>query len=189
MSQIYVIEGVDSCGKTTICKRLSKLMGWKYISTPSGIFKKTFPEVEKFGDEQIGFTYLLSALLYTTYLMKKESKKEIIICDRYYPTILAYSKAINFNQDFVDLKKIPIVKPNKIIHIYVNYKKIKKRLKNKNHPSVDELTMMKKEGFYNTLVNEYRKYCDLEIDATNLSIDEVIKKVNYLILDSKSKGL
>lgn len=182
IDKIYVIEGVDSCGKTTICKELSKRNKWIYISTPSGIFKKHIRQIERLKDNYLSFIYFLSSVFHTSYLIRKEiEKKNIIICDRYYPTLKAYSKAINMFQDFINLKKLPIIKPTKIIHLYVDYQKIKERLEHKKNCSLDELLIIKNKKFYNDLVREYRKECDIEIDATNLSIEKIVKKIQEIL--------
>jgi thymidylate kinase len=180
-TKFYVIEGVDACGKTTICHELSKLNNWKYICTPTGFFKKQINEIEKLGDKPLAFSYFLSAVLNTSYLIKKDKYMKTIICDRYYPTLKVYYNAINFSQDFINLKNIPIVKPDKIIHIYVDYKKIKERLKHKKLLSVDELKLIKNKKFFDRLVEEYRKECDIEIDATNLLVNEIVEKIQTIL--------
>ena len=125
----------------------------------------------------------LSAVLNTSYLIKKDIKNQkTVICDRYYPTLKVYYNAINFSQDFINIENIPIIRPDKIIHLYVDYKKIKERLKNKKSLSVDELKLIKNKIFYDRLVEEYKKECDIEINATNLSINEVVKKLQNILI-------
>jgi len=179
MLPVYVIEGVDGCGKTTICKKLAKIKGWKYISTPSEKIKINLKKIELSKDEYLGFVYLLYAIFNTSHIIKKCRKK--IICDRYYPTIISYSKALNFKQNFVILEKLPIVKPTKIFHIYVDYKVIKERLLKKKNLNLDELRLIKDRKFYDSLIKEYRKLCDIEINATDLAINQVIKKIESFL--------
>ncbi len=181
MFPIYVLEGVDSCGKTTICKKLAKMKSWKYISTPPQDLKRPLSHIEKSKDKYLGFFYLLYTLFNTSDIIKKNRKKRTVICDRYYPTIISYSKALNFNQNFIILKDLPIIKPTKIFHIYVDYGKIKERLMSKKDLNPDELKIIKDKRFYDSLVKEYRKLCDVEIDATNLSIKEIINKIETFI--------
>lgn len=181
-TKIYVIEGVDACGKTTACEELSKLNNWEYIRTPAGFFKEQINEIEKLGDKPLSFSYFLSAVLNTSYLIKKSiKKKRTILCDRYYPTLSVYYNAINFSQNFVNLENLPIIKPNKIVHLYVSYKIVKERLGQKKSLSVDEAKLIKNKKYYDRLVEEYRKECDTEIDATYLSVNEVVKKLQAIL--------
>jgi len=177
-----VIEGVDASGKTTVCKTLSNRNEWKYLRTPTGIFREYNYKIEKLGDKPLAYIFFLSAILNTSYLIKKNLKyQKTIICDRYYPTLIAYYNAINYIQDYVNIKNLPLIKPNKIVHLYVSYHKIKERLAHKKSLSIDELKLIKNKFFYNRLVEEYRKECDIEIDATNLSVSEIVQKLHTIL--------
>jgi len=181
-NKFYVVEGVDSAGKTTICEKLARENCWKYISTPIGLFKKHMRRIEKMGDAYLSFIYFLGAVFNTSYLIKKEIKKrKTVICDRYFPTLLVYSRATNLIQHFVNLKKLPILKPTKILHLYVDYKKIKKRLSRKVNLSIDESMILKNKQFYDNLIKEYREECDIEVNATNLTVNKLAKRIQKIL--------
>ena len=181
MHKLYVLEGVDSVGKTTLSSALSKQHKWKYLSTPGTDFKKQLTYAEQSNDDNLGFLILTSAILYSSNILQKEIKTNTIICDRYYPTIYAYAKAKNFIQKYLLLKKLPIIRPNKIIHLFVEYDVIVARLKKKRNINVDEKRIITDKSFYLKLVNEYRKHCDIEIDITHMNITECVKKLNIIL--------
>ena len=76
-----MIEGVDASGKTTLCKVLSNRNKWKYLRTPTGIFREYNYKIEKLGDKPLAYIFFLSAILNTSYLIKKNLKyqKTIIV--------------------------------------------------------------------------------------------------------------
>jgi len=179
--KVIIVDGVDSSGKTTICKMFSKCHNWEYISTPSGDLKNKLKELDMKRNQMTGFICLLLSVFETSDKIK-ESKSNII-CDRYYPTLFSYSEALKFNNEFINLDKLPIVKNNLFVHLYVDYRTIKNRLLNKKERTYDEELILKDKSFYDSLVKSYRKICDVEIDATNLNEKEVLNRLYSLVSD------
>jgi len=179
MRKVFVLEGIDGCGKTSTCKAIAEKNKWTYLSTPMDSFKN-INLIEELGDYPLSYCYFLSAVLYTSHQIKKNFNKTII-CDRYYPTLQIYYASHGYNQNFVDFSKLEIDKPDKLIYLHVDYNTIKNRLKQKANLGVDERRILKEKSFYERLVKGYRKLCGIELNTTNLSLEEVISKVEKLL--------
>jgi thymidylate kinase len=180
--RILVVEGVDGCGKTTACRALSRRNGWKYARTPVGVFKEHINDIERLGDHALAYSYFVSALLNTSYLIKKDvDALRTVICDRYLQTLSVYFEAIGYRQEFIDTNKLPILRADITVHLYVDYERILERLGKKRALSVDETRLRSDRGFYERLVAGYRRECGIEVDATDLSIDQVVGRLESLL--------
>ena len=178
MAKIIIVDGVDCTGKTSVCKMFSKEYNWQYLSTPSGELKNKLKELDKSGNQMTGFICLLLSVFEISDKIKEIRSN--IICDRYYQTLISYSKALKFSNEFIKLDKLPIEKGDLSVHLYVDYETIRNRLLKKNELNYEEELLLKDKSFYDSLVKSYRAICDTEIDATNLTEKEVLNKLNSL---------
>src|SRR5580658_8725521 len=88
---IYVLEGVDAVGMTTICRLLAEMRGWEYHSTPAGPFALEFGRFAEHRDPWANYYLYLASILYTS--RRLQIRSAVAICDRYFQTLAAYSAA------------------------------------------------------------------------------------------------
>lgn len=166
-----VIEGIDGCGKTFLCKKLAKENDWVYIKTPP----KSISSKIKCKTELEELNRYKKGLLFNAKIIEKKlAKGKTIICDRYYGTYLVDCARLGEKLDF-DLEKV-LPKPTKIIHLIASWETIVKRLKKRRIRSELENDLISDKRAYERLVGEFRKLGYEE--RKNESLDQIINLVN-----------
>jgi len=115
---LVVVEGVDGCGKGTQLEMLSKIEGCKIFKYPTPKFKMLNDYLEKKIqlDPKALFLLFLSDIANEQKEVEEESKKTLVILDRYVFSTIAYEKdGIDFEQAKKIVGDIGFLKPDKII--------------------------------------------------------------------------
>ena len=137
---LIVLEGIDQCGKTTV----SKLLKDKLLSLNLKTIIQTFPDKSTFIGDIIN-SYLHnntklspqeSHLLYSlnrhekkNFIQSKLEEGNIIICDRYVHSGIAYSLANGLDYSFCVNTEKYLIKPDLIFYFDISLTETEKRRK------------------------------------------------------------
>jgi len=186
-----VIEGVDGAGKTTIAKRISTVIGGKYIKSPPEPFAMIKQRVLETATPVARFTYFISSNVQISALAKRLLNETHVVSDRYIWSTLAYHAAIE-NISPIELKKMvmPLVRvikmPDYVIFLTVSREAQLQRLKGRLDDELQRSLLMS-DQFQRRLRQAYRSvksFFDvkwIEIDTSRKSISGVIRTVEQII--------
>ncbi|MBS3061290.1 MAG: AAA family ATPase [Candidatus Diapherotrites archaeon] len=179
-SSFFVLEGVDGVGKTTVARKISALKGWSYVSTPSAELKQRRSMSLRDDNGFLNLVFYLEAVVDTSARVKKRGKKNII-CDRFFPTLVVDAYERKMPGVLRILENISLEKPTLSIHLYADYKTVKKRLKMRSHLTRDEKRLLVNRRFFDSMVSDFRELCDVEIDTSNQTVEQSVNEVLRLV--------
>lgn len=190
MSKLFLFEGIDGAGKTTVAKVLAKKWSAVYLQEPGkekvrklirrAILQKIDPLTE---------VLLFLAARRETYLEIKKylSKKKLVFLDRSFPSTLAYQlKAKNLEkiwpiEEFLAFDHLVRfhLEPELIFIFDLPVKIAWQRIKRKKTKFEEKKLLTKVRKAYLSLASKYH----WQIVPANLSLTEVIKLVDKQIKD------
>ena len=94
---IFVFEGIDNTGKTSICEKLAKDYSYPHFSFPTENFKKTWFSSGKIKDvnDVVRESLLISNRAEYYSQIKDASRSNHVIIDRFVHSGIAYAKAVS----------------------------------------------------------------------------------------------
>ncbi|MGL5625861.1 AAA family ATPase [Cetobacterium sp.] len=173
------IEGIDGSGKTTVGTALAEKLGYKFISKPMSEiigkeeYKNCVPKLNKNQNE------LVKSLFYACGNAYSLGLNENIVVDRHLLSNYYHNFGEN-NKKLFDVLIEILGKPDLTVLLYCKNTIRQKRMIDRNPEDKDieevfkfnEVELKKMKDF----LNKY-KFNYIEIDTTNLTIEETIKKI------------
>jgi pyruvate kinase len=191
---IIAIEGIDGSGKTTIARRLAMVLDATYISTPPVPFKdhqNFFEENDR--DILARFFYYLGSLWESWMYIEVESRKKIVLLDRYLLSTKIYHQVLLSERDLTKVYIIDdaintIAPPAADINILLEVSEefVIERLKNKKQKQFDE-NLEKDRNFQAKLAEKFRSESDFIINTNNKSVEEIVAECVIIINKFKLK--
>jgi dTMP kinase len=170
-----VFEGLSGSGKTTIAKKIAKMIGGIYYKTPPYPFSTIRNKIDKYCDYDSRFLFYLSSVNYASKNIEKLLESKPVVCDRYILTTICFHKVLGVNVNNI---KLSIIKPDFTFLITCKENERRKRIIYRGLTYNDKMEIkLKTDKFF---LSEYRKYNLLEID-NSYSIDKTIKKIFDII--------
>ena len=178
------IEGMDGVGKTTICRELSKRLGYEFIEKPLHFifddegsvsnYRRISKKVNE--NENRNFTAWYYGLN-NIYLYEK-FKDQNIITDRHIVSNYCWSGS-SYNMDIYNLILKKIGKPTITIILYAKPEAILSRLKGRNAHDPDIKKLDKSEKAYEKMIYfcELKKLDYIIVDSTGKTVDEVVEEI------------
>lgn len=167
-----IISGTPGCGKTSITKELSELIGAKFISLNEIAVSNEF----SFDYDKERKTYIVDFEIFVPYILKKikEIKKDnpkFLIIESHFSDVIP--------NKFIDWAFILRCDPDELI----------KRLKEKNFETKKIMENVQAEILGNC-VNYFLKKKIIsplfEIDTSNLSVNDVAKIIMSIVIDNQN---
>lgn len=121
---LYVFEGVDGTGKTTLCTNISKELGIIYYRATPPFHSILRPLVNEKCPPLIRFWYYQFGNWYTYFKLKKQLRRTDVIIDQYvYGTTAFHSVSLNKKLQLPRL----FIQPKKVIYLYASWVEIDHR--------------------------------------------------------------
>lgn len=185
MHEFIVLEGLDGIGKSTIGKKLSEIMGARFVETPMGdfellkknIFKKTF---------DIQFLYFMASNLDASYEIKKMTEDSPVICARYlYTTIVAYCTYTGATLEQTMKKAAPfmqnLIMPDQTIVLHVSETGWHQRMLGRGGFDANDRRLLENRKYRSRAVQIYDVLVEkegwLKFDTTGRTIDECVSEL------------
>jgi thymidylate kinase len=92
-NQFVSIEGLSGSGKTTVATLLAKELRGTYYRTPPELFAAIRKEVDGRGSSVARHLYYCAGIAQAAWDISETLKHRSVVCDKYLPTVLAYSRA------------------------------------------------------------------------------------------------
>lgn len=174
-----VIEGIDGVGKTTCAKSIADKMNAFLYKTPSGIFEKTRKEIEKLKDNQVRLAFYLASVIYASNKINKLVPHQVVICDRYIYSTIAYHKALGVDLSYINFKKLPILFPDFCFYLYATEKERRQRMAHREQSiaSASDAALEENEILQQKIHQEFIKLPIIPVNTSKLSVDEVCEKI------------
>ena len=200
MSRVFIVEGIDGSGKTTICKKLKEWIEFKYINyscsihrepggTPSGEYiREIINQVHLIPKHQL-VMFFTSRYFLCEYI--KNNPDQYFIIDRFVPSTYAYQQyglGVDEKQ-ITELHKIicpyafNIMNYSTIIYLKTDPKKAIERIQKRNEPlsifeNIDFLTKVSNgyDIMFNKIIQENKQVL-ITVDTTDKDQDEVWKEL------------
>ncbi|KAF7684345.1 Thymidylate kinase [Astathelohania contejeani] len=137
--KFIVVEGIDKSGKTTICKKVAELlrdydvkniiqMGFPERSTEIGkIIDSYLKKKIEFDPHTIHLLFSANRWEYNSKIVEWIEKGNIIICDRYYYSGIAYSLSNNLDKRWCSTSDSGLIEPDLVIFIDISSNMVNKR--------------------------------------------------------------
>lgn len=177
---LIVGEGVDFAGKTTALEFLAQELRALYYSTPPKAFSSLRTRIDKFASNEEHYQFYLRAVQAASAELEGLSNlHSTIIVDRYWPTTVAYHRAMGLAADLSDFGQI--IQPDLIIYFMVRPDIQLLRLRKRGMTEGD-----RRDWPFQDLVRE--KYDEVlaslnvvRIDTSDLTREEVLQQVRQSV--------
>lgn len=87
------VEGLSGSGKTTTATALAKALDGYYYKTPPELFAAIRPAVDAGATPLARYLYYLAGIAQASADIREILNRCPVVCDKYLPTVLAYSRA------------------------------------------------------------------------------------------------
>lgn len=179
------IEGMDGVGKTTLCRGLSKDLGYEFIEKPLHyLFDRSEDEFTEYirirdrvnADPNRLFTSWFYAL--GTIYMYAKFKEDNIVTDRHILSNWAWS-GTEESKDVYDFLLNHIGKPKYTVILYASPSAIEERMKSRNNDDADLQKIKMSNDIYRKMVQFAKKhrFTTLLLDSTGLESGEALRIV------------
>lgn len=200
-----VFEGIDTSGKTTTLKNLSKFLtdsNIKHFVTrePGGGVKNSFSEsIRKIIIQNKNINPLTELFLFQASRSEHVEKeiipnleKQHVICDRYIYSTLVYQKIKGVRKDIIDITNEVStfgLLPDIVFFLDINEKTFEKRIRNKNCNRLDEesikmFTLIRKE-----YLNLAEKSKNIFVINANKTEEEVLEEILTILKREHEKNI
>ena len=190
-----VLEGIDGAGKTLQQKLLyKKLMNnYKIFLTKEptknkiGLFISRLIKKQEINVHAMELLFMADRAEHVKEIKSKLKQNNIIICDRYYFSTIAYGAALGIDKKWLERTNSIFLKPDLIFLLDIDPKialhRIKKRGMHKQY--FEKIKFLKKvrEEYKNLL----KKYKDIVIINSNGEIEEITEKMIAIITSKLNK--
>lgn len=186
MTRVYIVEGLDGVGKTTVARGLAARLNWVYMSTPPDEFRKTIPLYDCDLQDEKRFRFYMEGNYLTTAQIHLQREDIPIVLDRYVFTTLAYHNALLQTDLSADVDWRRIISPTVGFYLIADKSVRDARMQKRGVNSAFDDTIKKDltlaariEEQYDRLLTDYVK-----IDTSDLSPCQVIEEMMRHILQS-----
>lgn len=177
---LFVIEGIDGVGKSTVLHILAKKLDAIAIEMPNGIWLKYRHLVEN-THPTIRFFYYVLANQFASFDIRKLLRKKPVICDRFIYSTKAHHIIYGCRiSRFFPLQLIANKQPDLVYYLTVSQRERERRIsgrKKNNKKDFDSKTLEKVDKVFRSLPGM------IEIDTTNLNAEEVSDAILLTIRD------
>lgn len=188
MKKVFIVEGIDGVGKSTLIKAIKDFLPNKVdIFSPFtdfDLFKKLKPLYDmKFNpyvlnskNREILLATCSMTLLNTLSILINQSKKEYILIDRYFLSTLAYVEDLNLYKDLLELYKFQLennhlIEPNGLIYLKGSVlDEVVMNIFKRDNPSID----IAEKAYFKTytMLNEVQKNYEVLLNTNPLNISK-----------------
>ena len=178
---LFVIEGVDGVGKSTVLHLLAKKLDAIAIEMPDGVWRK-YRHIVEDANPTIRFLYYVLANQFASFSIRKFLRKKHVICGRFIHSTKAHHIIYGCHiSRFFPLWLIANKQPDFVYYLTASKQEREMRIserKKNNIKDLDSKTLEKIDKVFRSLP------CMIKIDTTHLNAEEVS---NVIFLDIKRK--
>lgn len=172
MALVLNAEGVDGSGKSTTCKILAAKLGATLYYTPPKAYLARRNEIDTNASDQEHYHFYLEGIqIASRELEEIVVDQKVIIIDRYWPTTVAYHRAMGVNAKLSDFG--PILMPDLTLYFEVRPDVQIERLKHRGMTAGDRRIITRMDR----LKAEYEALLllmpHLRIDTSNRSPEQI----------------
>lgn len=171
---VFILEGLDGCGKTTLSYKIAKENKCIRWSSPS----KTVNYLKKFfaGDAQLKLAYYIMCNYITSNEISYMRMVKPVIVDRFY-----HSTAVSYYINQLEISTIEwpvdLLKPTKVFFLDIDEElRLKKFTSRSKTPTEEEIKLNTDEKFRNTFKQLFHK-----VRHDNFNIVKTEQEIVYLI--------
>lgn len=128
MGHLYVIEGIDGAGKTTVARALAATCGAVYYKTPPARYCRRRADYECPGRERARFFFYLEALQAASDDLRVLLRRRDVVCDRYWLSTIVYHEALICEDLQSHLDGLHLVPPNGTVVLVADEATIRRRM-------------------------------------------------------------
>lgn len=188
-NKFYVLEGLDGVGKSTIGKKLSHVLGGKFIETPTKDFEPLKRKIfEKPYDVQ--FLFFMASNMDASYQINDILKQYPVVCVRYIPsTVVAYCTYTGecledvLNEIKLYIKKM--IKPDKTILLQVSEEEWYERIYGRGHLDNNDEKFIRDKKLRSKAMEIYLELAEKEewiiFDTSNKMPEESVAELYNLL--------
>lgn len=124
---LYVFEGMDGVGKSTVAQRFAEEIDAVYLETPGKGIREIRPYVDsdKHSRQTKFLMYLASNSAVSDQITSYLEAGEDVVLDRYYPTTVAYNEADETEEPgrwFEAAEAFDFLKPDHMFYLWTDHK-------------------------------------------------------------------
>ncbi len=176
-----VIEGIDGSGKSTQAKLLYNylkkvrkcFLTKEPTDTKIGLFIKSLIKNKNLNSDAVELLFMADRAEHVKEIEEKLKQNNIVICDRYYFSTIAYGSALGLNKEWLENANKVFLKPDLTIIIDINPALALKRINLRKHKK----QYFEKAKFLNKVRKEYKS---LSKKYNNIFIINANKTINVL---------
>lgn len=181
---VYVIEGIDASGKTSVGPQVAEKIGGGFHEYPSG-FKPALSQIDAEATVEARFVFYMSYNLQTSHDILELAIQKPVICVRYLYTTLVYHivKGLDERWVFAVASLMPLLRPNQVFFLDVSDRSVQmNRLRKRGMLSEDKKMLKKMDEVRSTYLDLARIMPNFTyIDTSYLSKEEVVAEIVRLI--------
>lgn len=155
MGKLYVIEGLDALGKTTVAKTLAERLKGQYIKPLPKEFVGLSRTQRANIDPMRRFIYYLGAYLDASKEIKESEDEEIFVSDRCEKSMLVYNNVLSGKDLTHIINEFDFVKPEMIFRLVGDEEVRRARIKTRDKNSNIDLLMLENASFFKKIKERY----------------------------------
>ena len=180
MAHLFIaMEGVNGCGKTTLCKRVAEELGAEYIKSPTGVFLPIREAIDRTASLEARFYYYMAANLQIAADVGKILQERPVVLDRYVLTTIAFHRVAGAKIIPSDGTLLQILWPDFYFLVTCEEQERKRRLQDRGMDFNDERA--DRWNVEQRMLEIFKGYGLTEIDATQRDPEIAVRQVLSLV--------
>lgn len=190
-NKLIVFEGIDGVGKTTLSKLLQnklvkqefKTIRYEDIEEKNSGFNQIKPFIKTQVPINSSLLFYISSAIYKSQQIEKMLKHNLVICDRYIYSTLAYHKIRKADMSLIpNIKKIPIRLPDFLFLIKVNDDIRLKRIKTRSNNNCYDFKIKTNKNFIGKMEKKLEEFKPIIIDNSYTTPADIIEKIYKIVI-------
>ena len=169
------IEGADASGKTSVARRLARVLNATYYQTPANPFRRVRKEIDCNADLVTRFHFYLSSVFAASKEIGKLIASGDVVCDRYIESTFVHHEALGLVIPVKEFYYDRILIPDYTIVLEARDRVLAKRIRRRiNGHNRSDARLERDRTYQRIVVEKFRLLNAMHIDTTSLRCEEAV---------------